>query len=264
MRKILVIVFVCFSVALAAQTEDSLRSPFSIYFGAGIGVGKGSQLQGEHYGFETIQYEDAFYADFNFRAGMLWNEKCGFTVQFGQLGNTQDGTRFSEEYAANAFPGYSLLFEYSDIDFGYRYRYVTPQFTYRLGREPFNTTFNVGAGIGHLRGASGNAIFKKDSSNYFIEQNFHGHDAWNVNVAASVEVAYMRQLSQHWFMNTGISLGYNGVVHNYAYATTIYTYSSSSEDFYSGRISGLVNHASAGIFVYLQWNTKESARAYYE
>ncbi len=263
MRKIFVIIFVCISAVLAAQTEDSLRSPFSIYCGAGIGIGRGFGLEGDHYGFETIQYEDAFYADFNFRAGMLWNEKFGFTVLFGQLGNTQDGSRFSEEYA-DAYPGYSFLVEYSDIDFGYRYRYITPQFTYRVGREPFNTTFNVGVGIGHLRGASGNAIFKKDSSNYFIEQYFHGHDAWNMNVAASVEFAYMRQLSQHWFMNTGISLGYNGVIQNYMYTTSIFTYSVPEGNFYSGSISGLVNHASAGIFVYFQWNTKESARAYYE
>jgi hypothetical protein len=248
----------------ADSGQDSLRSPFSIYFGPGFGAGKGLIPSIPSHGFEYLQYEDAWYADMNARVGLLWNEKFGVNIQFGQLGNTHDGSRFSDEYIADAFPGYSFLPEYSDLDFGYRYRYATPQMTYRIGREPFNITLNAGVGAGHLTSASGTAVFRKDSSNYFIQQDFNGHASWCVNIAAGAEFAYMRQLSQHWFMNTGVSLGYNGVMQSYVYSTAIYTYPDPDGVYYSDRIAALVHHVSAGVFVYFQWNTKESARAYYE
>lgn len=250
-------------VVLNAQ-YDSVPSPFSIYFGAGIGAGKGgTALKGEHHGYEALQYDGTFYVDYTSRIGFLINERFGLALDFGQLGNTRNGKRFGE-YAANAFPGYSFQFEYSDLHFGYRYRYITPQLVYRMGREPFNLTINAGVGTGRLHSAEGTAIYKRDSSNYFIEQRYWSDDVWNLNIAVSAEVAYMRQLSQHWFMNAGVYLGYNSIRQDYSYSTVVNTYPSNTGTIITEAVQGLQHHGSAGIFVYFQWNTKESEKAYYE
>jgi hypothetical protein len=244
--------------------DDSLRSPFSVYFGSSLGCGKYSKgISGDYSGFDALQYDDAFYADYNNRIGFLWNEKAGVTLLFGQLANTNRGTRF-HDYALTAYNGYTFLVEYSDMHYGYRYRYITPQFTFRMGREPFNYTLNAGVGIGKLHGSDGIAIYKNDTSNMFIQQRYTTTDSWNVNAAVSFEAAYMRQLSQHWFLNTGFYLSYTAVQEKYEYSTTVESYGSPIAVTAMDEISNLQHHGAVGIFAYFQWNTKESERAYYE
>ncbi len=258
------LIFALFSFANLKAQYDSVPSPFSVYFGSALGCGKYSAgISGDYHGFDALQYDDALYADYNNRLGILWNEKFGVTLLFGELANSNKGERF-DVYAKTAFPGYSLLLEYSDMHYGYRYRYITPQFTYRMGREPFNCTVNAGAGIGRLHGSDGIAIYKSDTSNQFIEQRYYTNDVLNVNASASVEVAYMRQLSQHWFLNTGLYASYTMVMEKYNYSTSISYNGWIDGPSYGQNIVNKQHHYAVGIFCYFQWNTKESARAYYQ
>ena len=263
MKKILALFFVCSCVTLVAQ--DSLRSPFSVYGGGGIGAG--ILLGGfgnKPSGIDELQFARVPYLDIQFKAGVLWNEKFGVAILAGQLGHTNDGDAYAE-YAQTAIPGYTLSFEYSDLHYGYTYRYVTPQFVYRIGREPFNLTINAGAGIGQMKSAYGTAIYKQDSTNWFIEDRYTSEPAWNINGTLGFDFAYMRQLSQHWFMNTGVSLSYTAILQNYDIQYTSQRYGYSWYTFYDvSHVQGTIHHAAIGLFVHLQWNTKESERAYYE
>lgn len=266
MRKILTTLLVGISALLSAQPDkDSLRSPFSVYGGGGTGVGilLGGYGNKPH-GIDELQFEKIPYVDVQVKAGMLWNEKSGVAILAGQLGSTGDGSGYAD-YAQTALPGYSLSFEYSDLHSGYTYRYITPQFVYRMGREPFNVTLNVGVGIGQMKNAYGIAIYKQDSTNWFIEKRYTSEPAWNFNGAFGLECAYMRQLSQHWFMNAGISLSYTAVLQKYDIAYTSQHYTQPWYTFYDvSHIKGTIHHAALGLFVQFQWNTKESERAYYE
>lgn len=266
MRKVLSTLFVCISALLSARSEkDSLRSPFSVYGGGGVGVGVllGGYGSKPH-GIDELQFEKSPYLDVQVKAGMLWNEKSGVAILAGQLGRTDNGEAFAE-YAQTAISGYSLSFEYSDLHSGYTYRYITPQFVHRIGREPFNLAINTGIGIGQMKNAYGIAIYKQDSTNWFIEQRYTSKPAWNFNGALGFEFAYMRQLSQHWFMNAGISLSYTAILQKYDIAYTSQHYTQPWYTFYDvSHIKGIIHHAALGVFVHFQWNTKESERAYYE
>lgn len=262
MRKNLLLLLVVFAVQLKAQ--DSLRSPFSIYGGGGIGLGYPlggyRDLPG---GYDDLQYEPSVYIDVQLKAGMLWNERIGFCILAGQLDRATSGNKYND-YASTAFEGYTFLPEYSDLHYGYKYRYITPQFVYRIGREPFNITLNLGFGLGYLSNANGIAIYKENGSNNFIERRYNADDMWTGNIAANLEFAYLRQLSQHWFINTGLYLSYSGVRHQYEMHYTTEEYSSGVKIDGGAVADELIHHGAAGVFVYFQWNTREYERAYYE
>lgn len=263
MRRFFFVSFVVvFTMQLSAQ--DSLRSPFSVYGGGGIGLG---YLLGGYRdlpgGYDDLQYEPSVYVDLQVKAGMLWNERIGFCVLAGQLGRSTSGNKYND-YAATAIEGYTFLPEYSDMHYGYKYRYITPQFVYRIGREPFNITINAGYGLGSLSNANGIAIFKENGSNNFIERRYYVDNSWTGNIAAGFEFAYMRQLSQHWFLNTGAYLNYSGVRHRYEMHYSNQPYGNFLHYDDGVFFTKIIHHAAAGVFIYFQWNTKEYERAYYE
>lgn len=262
MKKLLFSLCCLLTLCVHAQ-DDSLRSPFSIYGGAGIGTG----LQLGHgelpEGYDDLQYDDGPFLDLQFKAGVWWEERYGFAVLAGQIRNTGDDDRFAA-YALNSEPGYRLLFEYSDLHFGYTYQYLNTMFAYRFGREPFNITLNGGAGFGIMRSANGTAIYQKNGSNDFLEVRYYADPTVNMNIAVGADFAYMRQLSQHWFMNTGVNIAYTNILQDYEIVSTT-QYSGQQFALPSpSHITGMLHHVAIGLFVHFQWNTKESARAYYE
>lgn len=263
MKKLYCILLMIFA-ATAMQAQDSLRSPFSVYGGGGVGLG---YLLGGYRdlpaGYDDLQYEPTIYGDVQLKAGALWNEKIGFCILAGKIGRSTNGDKFNA-YASTAFSGYTFLPEYSDLHSGYTYKYITPQFVYRMGREPFNITINAGYGLGYLSNANGIAMFKENGSNNFIERRYYVNNSWTGNIAAGFEFAYMRQLSQHWFINTGAYLNYSGVRHRYEMHYSNQQYGSVLHYDGGAFFSEIIHHAAAGVFVYFQWNTKEYARAYYE
>lgn len=264
MKELLAVLwFICASYALAAQS-DTVNSPFSVYGGAGTGGGILLGGQGElPNGYDDLQYGQSPYLDVQFKAGMLWKEKFGVVLLAGQLGRINDGSNYFD-YAESAVPGYKFLPEYSDLHSGYRYRYFAPQFVYRWGREPFNLTLNAGIGIGSLRSANGIAMYQKDSSNYFLEMRYYAEPSWNMNFAVGVDLAYMRQLTQHWFMNTGVNIGYTAIKQNYDITSTTQSYQQQFPLQSPSHIESVLHHLAVGVFMHFQWNTKEYARAYYE
>lgn len=263
MRRLFFVLFVVvFTMQLSAQ--DSLRSPFSVYGGGGIGLGWLLGGYGElPNGYDDLQYEEKLYVDMQFKSGILWNERIGVALLAGQLGKSNDGTKYTS-YAESAYAGYKFLPEYSDLHFGYKYRYFTPQLVYRIGREPFNLTANAGAGIGLLRSANGLAIYQEEASNDFLEVRYNADPSWNLNIAIGLNFAYMRQLSQHWFMNTGFNLGYIGIKENYEIVSTTQKNQQQFALASPSHLDAIVHHISFGVFVHFQWNTKEYERAYYE
>jgi len=256
--------FLLFLVVCANAQHDSLRSPFSVYGGADIGVGR-LFIGNTHlvHGYDELQYGRKAYVNLQFKFGLLWEEKYGIAWVAGQISNTTDAQQY-KTYADGAINGYKFLVEYSDLHQGYTYRYLTPQFVYRFGREPFNLTLNGGLGIGIIQSATGIAIYQKDSSNGFIEARYYAEPTMNFNAALGVEFAYMRQLSQHWFMNCGLSLSYVGLLQDYEVRSTRHHYQAQFPITNVSQINGLLSHGAAGIFLHFQWNTKESERAYYE
>jgi hypothetical protein len=263
MKKLLFAV--CFLLVLLRvhAQDDSLRSPFSVYGGAGLGTGLLLGHRELPLGYDDLQFDDGPFLDLQFKAGVLWNEQYGITVLAGQIKNTGDGDRFAT-YAADGQPGYRLLFEYSDLHFGYTYRYVNTMFAYRFGREPFNITLNGGVGFGRMHNANGIAIYQKNGSNDFLEVRYYADPTVNMNVAVGADFAYMRQLSQHWFMNTGVNVSYTNILQNYEMVSTT-QYSGQQFSLASpSHITGMLHHAAIGLFVHFQWNEKESERAFYE
>lgn len=265
MKKMLsVISFSLWALFANAQSDSLAPSPFSISAGSTVGagfmVGKVEALPARY---DLLHNEFRAYCDSRNHVTLLFDEKCGVRIVAGQLGRRGFGEGIVD-YLNSAYPGYKFLNEYSYLRSGYVYRYISPQLVYRKGSEPFNLTLCAGGGLGLTNHAYGIAILQDIGTNDFMQIDYAAAQTRNVNIALDAELAYMRQLSQHWFMNVGFSLSYTGVIQDYDFTYTEQKYQRALWLQYNNNVEGIVHHVAAGIFVNFQWNTKESARAIYE
>jgi hypothetical protein len=259
---LLVTLFLIFQAK--AQQDTTAPSPFSISAGAGGGagftVGKIEPLMSSY---ELLHNEFRAYVDVRYNVTVLFKEKFGFRVSSGRLGRRGAGDGFVA-YLNSSYPGYKFLYEYSSLESGYTYQYVMPQFVYRRGSEPFNLTLCAGLGYGITSHAGATIVLQDEGTNDFKQVNYSAVDSRNLSAGLDAEFAYMRQLSQHWFMNAGVSVAYTGLFQYYDFIYEERKYQQSFWVGYSNHEDGLMHHIAAGVFVNFQWNTKESERAIYE
>lgn len=250
------------SARSSGSLPDTLLKGYSLIFGIGVGPGFNLGAPVLEKGYDELLLEHTAYPDFRAEAGVLWNEKFGFRLLIGRQGIRGNAYSFYQ-YANEAYPGYKYLTEYSDFYSGYSYSYVTPQFIYKVGKEPFNCTFSAGFGTGKLCMAYGRAELQQDGSNNFMEVNYSAEKVWNYNATAGADIAYMRQLSPHLFCNTGVYVSYNAVMldFDYTYTEQLYNQPVSFRQTYD--VHHTLGHINAGIFLNFQWNSKESERAFY-
>lgn len=265
MRKSLLIFLCAINLfAAKAQSDTSAPSPLSISFGAGVGagfvIGQPEELFA-HY--ELLQNEFSTYLDSRNQVTVLFREKFGFRILAGQLGRRGSGAGISN-HLNSYYPGYKYLFDYSYLRSGYVYRYISPQFVYRKGAEQFNFTLCAGGGLGVTDHAYGTAILQDIGTNDFMQVDYGSSRTREVNIAVDAELAYVRQLSQHWFMNAGASLSYTGLFQYYDFNYRELNYQQTYWVEYYNHVDGLMHHIAAGLFVNFQWNTKESERVIYE
>ena len=263
MRKVFLIVFfLMFCVRMNAQ-RDSVPG-FCVSVGSGIGLGFSfGPVEKLNQRYDLLHDENRIYLDFRENLTFLFKEKFGFRILAGQVGRQGNGSELSD-YWNMAYSGYKLVHEYSDLRSGYKYRYLTPQFVYRFGKEPFNATFCLGVGYGKFDHAYGIAILQENGSNNFIQMEYSAPRTNEINLAFDAEFAYMRQLSLHWYMNAGISVSYTGVTQDYDYDYTEQAYQQPYSFVVLGYQSSFLHHAALGIFLNFQWNKREGERAVYE
>lgn len=250
--------------AIRAQSDTTAPSPISISAGGGVGagfqIGNVGELMSDY---QLLHNEFRAYCDSRNNVTVLFREKFGFRILAGQLGRRGSGEGFTE-HLNSYYPGYKYLFEYSYLRSGYRYRYISPQFVYRKGTEQFNLTLCAGGGLGVTDHAYGTAILQDIGTNDFMQVDYSSSQTREVNIAVDAELAYMRQLSQHWFMNAGVSLSYTGLFQYYDFNYRELNYRQTYWVEYNNHVDGLMHHFAAGLFVNFQWNSKESERAIYE
>ncbi len=261
MRKLTLFMLLIVSGLLSAQ--DTLQRKISIIVGGNIGAGFTFTTPplDDYYG--GLMHENEVYVHYSGYIAFLAKEQFGFRLSIGRIGRMTSTATF-DGYAAVAYPGYHYLPEYSDLTAGYFYNYFTPEFTYRLGSEPFNLTGSIGAGIGKLQSPQGNAVLQEDGSNNFTVLHYSKGDSWQRHAEVNLEGGYMRQLSQHLFVNAGLYA--NAFVFGYNLG---YFLAQSQNGMPTPSTFGQVRqanmiHFNTGIFLNFQWNKRESERAYYE
>lgn len=263
MKQLFLVFFIAIGSCLNAQS-DTAKKEIAVIVGGSFGGGVSIHEPTLPYHYGVLMHEEKFYLDYTLYCSVLFKEKIGFRITTGYLGGSTTQSASIAEYAELQFPDYHFLPQYNELHAGYHYRYVLPQATYRIGNEPFNATFSLGAGIGRIHTPHGTVILQKDGSNDFIQLTYHGQNMWNTHGQLDVEFAYMRQLSQHFFANVGLFATTVALMSNYEfhYTETDYQQTYTIQD---GAHSGdLMMHFNAGLFLNFQWNKRESERAYYE
>jgi hypothetical protein len=263
MKRILFFSFIMLSCCCGAQS-DTAQKEIAIAVGGSFGGGVSTHQPALSYNYGALMHEENVYLTYTAYAAVLFREKMGFRATWGHLGGSTAASATIDDYAAIQFPGYHYLPEYSELHAGYHYQYVVPQAVYRLGDEPFNITLALGAGIGRIHTPHGTAILQKDGSNDFIELTYHSQNMWNMHGQLDVEFGYMRQLSQHVFANVGLYTTSVALMSNYEFHYTETDYGQTYSVSTGGQSDDLMMHFNAGIFLNLQWNKRESPRAYYE
>lgn len=261
MKKLLTVCFFLAAFGLHAQQDSTRRIAISGGAAAGGGYILTESSLPAFYG--ALMHENRWYAAGSFYAMVLFRERIGFRISGGTLGR-MSATENYDYYTAQAYPDYHVLPEYSTLQCGYIYDYFAPHFVYRLGDEPFNLTLSLGAGVGKLKLPEGDAILQKDGSNDFKVVTYTAPSVRNVYAEFNAEMGYMRQLSQHWFANTGVFVNIVCVKSNYDFYVTETPYGQASQNTVSAHSDDLLLHLNVGIFLNLQWNKRESPRAYYE
>lgn len=262
MKQILIVLLVVAGVCGHAQSDTTKK--VAIVVGGSFGAGISIHEPALPHNYGVLVHEKKLYAAYTVYASVLFKEKIGFRLTGGYLGGSTANSSTIDEYVAIQFPNYHYLPQYSVLHAGYHYQYFVPQASYRLGSEPFNATFSLGAGFGRLHTPHGNVILQKDGSNDFIELTYHGQNMWNYHGQLDMEFAYMRQLSQHLFANVGLYVTSVALMSNYEFHYTETDYQQTYSVLGQGHSNDLMMHFNTGLFLNFQWNKRESARAYYE
>lgn len=262
MRKLFTFLLIASVVVCYAQTDSTRKQ---IAYSAGFSGGAAflfSQPDLTAYYGQLIGERTAF-PSFSFHATVLFKEKIGFRITAGKTGR-KTGFRSYNDYDNSTHPGFHSLPGYSDLHSGFTYTYITPQFVYRIGDEPFNMTVVCGAGLGRLSMPTGSIVTQRDSSNMFLHITYDAPVVTNVNADLQLEFAYMRQLSQHLFMNAGIYAGAFMIATDFRYSVTSRENGTAPVYTELEQAGYMMITYNAGLFLNFQWNKRESPRAYYE
>lgn len=262
MRKVLSFLSCFFTVMCCAQS-DSTAPRGAVLWGMGSAVGFYLTNPDQPLGYNTLLTENKVYEQFKIDLTVLWKERIGLRIQTGRIGRVADASAY-KDYITENFEGYQYLPDYSNLAGGFTYTYFCPQFAYKKGSEPFNVLLCGGIGFGKLNLPRGVAEVQHIGSNDHKEINYLPNDPWNVHAEVTAEFGYMRQLSQHWFLNAGIYL--NGIFINskYSYTYGEQDYGQPVSVFVTTNVKYVTIAANAGVFLNFQWNKRESARAIYE
>jgi hypothetical protein len=261
MKHRFTIVVLFFVLSAGAQT-DTLLKGYSVVIGASIGPGFKLTNSTYERGYNELFFENNAYPDVRAELGILWNEKFGFRFLIGRQGNRGLGLDF-HNYANATYSGYHYLYEYSDFRSNYTYSYITPQFIFKMGKEPFNSLLSAGFGTGQLCPPTGYGIMQEDGFNNFFQVTYGADKVWNFNTTAGAEVAYMRQLSPHLFCNAGLYVAMNTIMADYSYSFTEQYYQASPSVEEVHEVKEMIHQINSGIFFNFQWNSTESERAFY-
>lgn len=270
MKKLFTIGLLLFALNGIAQTDSTRRQVADsvrrqIAYSAGVAAGAGFTFSEEHlpsyYG-EFIGNRTGFPTG-SFHVTVLFKEKIGFRITAGTTGARTEFSHY-DAYNTSINPDFHAVPNYSEMYAGFSYDYITPQFVYRIGDEPFNFTMIGGAGPGRLSMPGGSIITQKDGSNQFFHIAYDSPVVTNMNADLQLEFAYMRQLSQHLFMNAGIYAGTFMIAANYKYSITYHE--NGTRPVYSevNEAKHVMMTYNTGLFLHFQWNKRESERAYYE
>lgn len=263
MKQLFIVFFVAMFAGMNAQT-DSAKKEIAVIIGGSFGGGFSAMKYTSEYNYAELLNEKPFYVTYSMYCSVLFREKIGLRITGGRVGGSTAASTSIDELALSRFPDYHYLPEYSELHAGYHYTYITPQFTYRLGSEPFNATLCLGAGMGKLHTPHGTAVLQKNGSNDFIELEYYGEDIINYHTQADIEIAYMRQLSQHVFANVGLYITSLALFSSYEFHYSETKYAQPTVYLGGGHRSDFLMHYNAGLFLNFQWNKRESPRAYYE
>jgi hypothetical protein len=262
MRRLLTTGFIILAVACFAQSDSTRKQiAYSFGFSAAAGFMPGDLTLTSYYG-QLITERTAF-PSFDVHATVLFREKFGIRLTAGRTGRKTSFRSYSD-YDSQANPDFHSLPNYSDLHSGFTYAYIMPQVVYRTGEEPFNLTVIGGAGIGRLSMPTGEVITQRDGSNLFFHIAYDSPVATNLSADLRLEFAYMRQLSQHLFMNAGIYADGFMIAADYKYSVTFHengVYPVYAEFQQAKHVLMVYN---AGLFLNFQWNKRESPRAIYE
>lgn len=262
MKKLFTAGCVLFAVACFAQADSARKQ---IAYSAGLSGG-GGLMPGIP---EQVSYYDGFigertlFPSFDFHATVLFKEKFGFRITAGKVGRKTTFHSYGG-YDQHINPDFHSLPEYSDMEAGFTYAYILPQAVYRIGNEPFNLTIAGGAGAGRLSMPAGSVIIQRDGRNLFFHIAYDSPVVTNINSNLQLEFAYMRQLSQHLFMNAGVYAGGLMIASNYKYSVTSYENGTSPVYTELEQAKHIMMVYTGGLFLDFQWNKRESPRAYYE
>lgn len=263
MKKLCGIVFCVVTSIAAFGQSDTTQRKIAVVFGGGVGAGFTLTTPDLAFGYGKLMTNQVLYCHARADVTVLWKEQIGFRMSFGRAGRRGDSFTFTS-YAKSAHSGYQYLPEYSEFTSGYNYNYFATSFVYRFGSEPFNATVFAGAGLGRLRNTSGRVELQEAGSNNFIEAVYVYDEVWNSQAELGMEFAYMRQLTQHLFMNSGVYVSSMLLLSDFTYTYSEQEYAQPVSVISNVQANDLINHLNTGVFLSLQWNRRASERAYYE
>lgn len=244
-----------------AQTDSTERG-MALVSGLGCGPGFIMTQPTLPRAYDQLLLETNAYCGVKAEIGVLWKEQIGFRIIAARVG--RKSTPFGmEDYANTNYTGYHYVIGYGDAVGGYDYNYITPQFVYRIGSEPFNLSLSGGAGIGWLQTPDATLELQHNGDNDFMEVKYTAENPWNMNAEAGADFAYMRQITPHWFANVGVYVNCNATFVNfdYTYSEQRYAQPVSVNENYT--VKQTMIQINTGIFLNYQWNQRESARSFY-